>query len=68
MKEERLIDLETKFSHQEKAIEVLQQVTYEQHRKIEELEAKLARLTSRFDAVDTDAQNIGPTNEKPPHY
>ena len=68
MIEERLIDLETKFSHQEIALETLQQLVYEQHKKIEELEGKSARVAKLLNYFDREGQDVGPANEKPPHY
>ena len=68
MTEQRLIDLEIKISHQEHAIEALQQLAFDQHRVIEKLEAKLEALAKRFDGSAEGGQDIGPANEKPPHY
>lgn len=68
MSDQRLIDLEIKISHQEHAIETLQQLAYEQHKVIEKLEAKLDALTKRFDGASEGGPDIGPANEKPPHY
>ena len=66
MIDQRLIDLEIKISHQEVAIEALQHLAYEQQKVIEKLTAKLDGLTKRFDGGDD--LEIGPANEKPPHY
>ena len=63
-----LKDLEIKYSHHEVAIEELQKVVFEQHKTIEKLEKTLKRLTDRFDGVTSGANEIGPGNEKPPHY
>ena len=63
-----LIELETKIAHQEIAIEELKQTTFEQHRAIETLEKELKRLKDRLDAGDVGSTNIGPGNDKPPHY
>lgn len=68
MNQEHLITLEMKISHQEIAIEELQQTVYEQHLTIEKLEKALKRLTDRFESVLGDTNPIGPGNEKPPHY
>lgn len=66
--EQRLIELETKFSHQESAIEELQKALYEQYTKIEKLEKNLKTLTERFDGTGAGKPEVGPANEKPPHY
>ena len=67
MSDQRITDLEIKISHQEAALDALQQLVYDQHKAIEKLTAQLEALTKRVD----EAQNgldIGPANEKPPHY
>lgn len=68
MDEQRLIELEIKISHHESAIEGLQQLVYDQHKVIEKLEAKLERLTTRLNSEEDGGPDIGPANEKPPHY
>lgn len=67
MSEQRLIDLEVKISHQEMTIEALQAASYEQQKTIDRLEQGLARLTKRFEGLG-EGPEIGPANEKPPHY
>lgn len=68
MSEDRIIDLEVKISHQEIAIETLQQLAYEQHKIIEGLEGKIARLSNKLENFIEGGAEIGPANEKPPHY
>ena len=64
--EERFVDIEIKLAHQEDLVEELNQVVYQQGRKIDQLEAMLGKLA---DMVRTHAQDgQGPVNEKPPHY
>jgi uncharacterized coiled-coil protein SlyX len=65
---ERMIELETKISHQEIAIEELQAVSIDQHALITLLQKNLKQLTDRFDGATTNQPEIGPGNEKPPHY
>lgn len=67
MDEQRLIDLETKFLHQELALENLNQALLQQLTMIENLEKNLKLLTAKFEAA-TGGPEIGPANEKPPHY
>ena len=64
---EHLIELETKISHQEVAIDDLKQTVFEQHIAIEKLEKELKRLSDRLTGLDSGPV-IGPGNEKPPHY
>ena len=65
---ETIVDLEIKISHHEVAIEELQKVVFEQHQRIEKLEKNFKRLTDRIDGSANGANEIGPGNEKPPHY
>jgi SlyX protein len=65
--EQRLIDLEIKASHQEAVLESLQQTVYEQQKALDALERKLTRLAKLADGGDS-GPDIGPANEKPPHY
>jgi len=66
--EERLIELEIKISHQEIALEELQQGVYEQHATIAILEKSLKLLTERIDGTTAGKPEVGPGNDKPPHY
>lgn len=68
MNEDQLIDLETKIAFQEAAIESLQEVTIQQHLAIEALKKQLAQFEKRFEAALEPGLDIGPANEKPPHY
>ena len=68
MDESRLIDLEVKIAHQEHAIETLQQTAYEQQREISRLQDALKVLARRFESSAGGDLEIGPANEKPPHY
>ncbi len=63
----QIIELEIKISHQEIAIDELKTALFEQHATIEKLQKDLKRLTDRLESVDGGPQ-IGPGNEKPPHY
>lgn len=60
------IELEIKISHQEVALEELQKIVWEQETRIDRLEKTIQRLNDRLNG---EAQReIGPANEKPPHY
>jgi SlyX protein len=61
--EQRLIDLETKFSHQDILIEEMRQTLHEQYLTIEKLEKNVKVLTEQLKG----SEDIRP-NEKPPHY
>jgi SlyX protein len=66
-KDDHIIELEVKISHQEVSIDELKQTVYEQHLTIERLEKELKRLKDRIDVIE-GGPTIGPGNEKPPHY
>lgn len=68
MVEERLIDVETKIAHQEVQIEDLNQTIIRQQATIDLLETKITKLIERFKEVVGGTHEIGPANEKPPHY
>ncbi len=64
--EERFVDIEIKLAHQEDLVESLNQVVYQQARRIDQLEAMLAGLAEH---IRTSAQNgPNPVNDRPPHY
>lgn len=66
MKENERIELEIKISHQEIALEELQKIVWEQETRIDRLEKTVKRLNDRLNGEAQ--QEIGPANEKPPHY
>jgi SlyX protein len=68
MTDQRMIDLEIKISHQEMAIEVLQQTFYEQQKTIDRLTETCEKLARRLASASSEGLDIGPANEKPPHY
>jgi uncharacterized coiled-coil protein SlyX len=63
--EQRLIDLETKFSYQEMLIEELRQTVHGQYVALEKLEKNLKLLTDRVKSGD---EGVNAAHEKPPHY
>lgn len=65
MNDERLINLETKFSFQEALIEELQQSIHIQYLAIERLEKTVKLLTDRI-LNSENSDSIA--HEKPPHY
>ncbi len=64
--EQRLIDLETKFSYQDTLIEELRQTVHDQYMTIEKLEKNVKVLMNRLEGFDEN--NIRTGHEKPPHY
>jgi len=66
MSEDRFIDIEIKLSYQENQVDALNRTIYEQGRRIDQLEALVAKLAEHVRAVRDAGQ--GPLNERPPHY
>lgn len=72
MIEQRLNDLESQISHHVYALEKLKEVVFEQNSLILKLEKDLDSLNARLNNSIKNSLvgqvNIGPGNEKPPHY
>ena len=64
--DDRFIDIEIKLAHQENLVESLNQTIYEQGRRIDQLEAMVAKLADHVRTLRDAGQ--GPVHEKPPHY
>ncbi len=68
MNEQRMIDLETKYSLQEVMLEELLKTSHEQYLKIEKLDKELNTLIELVNSFAAGDHRIGPANQKPPHY
>lgn len=68
MNESRLIDIETKISHQENTIETLNQVVIKQELLIYQLEAKIEKLVKEIREERKAEKQKTTRNEPPPHY
>ena len=64
--EDRFINIEIKLAHQENLVESLNQTIYEQGRRIDQLDAMVAKLAEHLRTLRDAGQ--GPVNERPPHY
>lgn len=64
--EDRFVDIEIKLAHQEDLVETLNQTVYQQSRRIDQLEAMVAKLAEHLRNLQESGQ--GPINERPPHY
>lgn len=64
--EDRFVDIETKLTHQEDLVESLNQTVYQQGRRIDQLEAMVAKLAEHVRNQQETGQ--APVNERPPHY
>jgi SlyX protein len=61
--EQRLVDLEVRYTHLERLVEELNQVVFAQQQTIDRLVRQLADLAQR-----TEAAAPTPAADKPPHY
>jgi SlyX protein len=68
MSEERLISIETKITFQEYMIEELNKVVYQQQQKLEQLEKICRSLANQVHSLTEAGNEMGPINERPPHY
>lgn len=66
--EERIIELEIRYTHQSDTIEHLSSVIRLQERAIEALRAEIKELRARQEAAAAEAQAVKPPHEPPPHY
>jgi len=64
--EDRFVDIEIKLALQEDLVDTLNQTVYQQARKIDQLEAMVAKLAEHIRNLQEAGQN--PINERPPHY
>lgn len=64
--EDRFVDIEIKLAHQEDLVETLNQTVYQQGRRIDQLEAMVAKLADHVRNLQEAGQQ--PLNERPPHY
>lgn len=64
--ENRFINIEIKLADQENVVDHLNRTIYEQGRRIDQLEAMVAKLADHVRTLRDAGQ--GPLNEKPPHY
>lgn len=64
--EDRFVDIEIKLAHQEDLVETLNQTIYQQGRRIDQLEAMMAKLADHVRTLQDARQT--PLNERPPHY
>jgi SlyX protein len=64
--EDRFVTIEIKLTDQENLVDTLNRTVYEQSRRIDQLEALVAKLAEHVRVLRDREQ--GPVNERPPHY
>ncbi|MDB5959041.1 MAG: SlyX protein [Massilia sp.] len=65
--DERFMAIEIKLAHQEDLVESLNDVVYQQTRRIDQLEAMVNALAEHIRNAAQNAPNA-PAHEVPPHY
>ena len=68
MNEDRIVNLEIKFSHQDHFLMQLNEVVMKQSKVIERLEKEMIDLKSMMNTSAQVDQNRSLADEKPPHY
>ncbi len=64
--EQRFVEIEIKLAHQEHLVESLNQMVYQQQKRMDKLEALCGALAQHI--RDNEQGGPNPVNEKPPHY
>lgn len=64
--EDRFVDIEIKLAHQEDLVESLNDVVYQQSKRIDQLEALVNKMAEHIRNNQQSGQNPG--NDRPPHY
>lgn len=66
--EARLVELEVRYTHQERALEELSDVVYRQQQLIDTLERRVKALEKRLVDLGEPVPARDPKDEVPPHY
>jgi SlyX protein len=64
----RCEELELKLAYLERANQELSDVVYRQQQAIDQLEARLGRLSDRLEAIEARPRDYTGPEEAPPHY
>lgn len=62
---ERMTEIEIRLAHQERAIEQLNDVVLDLRKELESMQRKFGEIEAK---LESDANDIGPANERPPHW
>jgi len=65
--EERIIQLEERYTHQQALLQDLSDVVFEQQKAIDQLQAEVTHLKQRLQAAEPGLVDAN-ANERPPHY
>ena len=64
--DDRFMNIEIKLAHQEDLVESLNDVVYQQSKRIDQLEALVNKMAEHIRNSQQAGQN--PVNDRPPHY
>ena len=67
-REDRLDELEIRYTHQSDTLRALHEVVWAQERRIKALEAEVLKLTGHFRELADAPPGESIPNERPPHY
>jgi uncharacterized coiled-coil protein SlyX len=62
---ERLMELEIRLAHQERATDQLHEVVLDLRKELESMRRKFGEIEAK---LESDANEVGPANERPPHW
>lgn len=68
MSDERLEKIESKIAFLEDAVDDLNKTIYAQQKQIDQLQDLVTSLLGRVRDLSDTLSEIGPANERPPHY
>jgi SlyX protein len=68
MNERRIDDLELRYMQLERTVEELSGVVAAQARTMDSLVRELQQVTQRLRATSDGQPQVGPSDERPPHY
>lgn len=66
--EARVVELEVRYTHQERALGEMSEVVYRQQQLVEKLERRLKVLEKRLGDIGEPPAARDPKDEVPPHY
>jgi len=62
---DRLMELEIRLAHQERTIDQLHEVVLGLRVELESVQRKFGEIEAK---IESDANEVGPANERPPHW
>lgn len=68
MTEDRLVDLETRLAYQDQLVETLNNLVYEQDKRVQKLEMICKRLSRNINEMAENSTGADDDDQPPPHY